>query len=132
MKYIGKIIVLICIIANSSYELLAENSKVVIDKTILKLFVIENNDTIFQAPVCVGKNIGDKTKKGDCKTPEGQFSISQIQNSREWKHDFNDGKGEIQGAYGPWFIRLRTPKWTSIGIHGTCFPESIGTHGSFI
>ena len=33
-------------------------------------------------------------------------------------------------AYDPYFIRLNTPQWRSIGIHGTCFPESIGTRCS--
>ena len=30
------------------------------------------------------------------------------------------------GAYGPWFIRLKTG-WNGIGIHGTHDPGSIGT-----
>ena len=37
-----------------------------------------------------------------------------------------DGKGEIKGAYGPYFIRLKTPGHKGIGIHGTHLPESIG------
>ena len=130
LKNIFKTIILIGLLAYSSEEVTAEGSMIIIDKPNLKLFVIEGNDTIFHAPVCVGRNFGDKKQKGDCKTPEGSFSISQIQNSKAWKHDFGDGKGEIKGAYGPWFIRLKTPKWTSIGIHGTCFPESIGTRDS--
>lgn len=108
----------------------ADDRHVIIDKTTYKLWVIEGSDTIFTAPVCVGKNLGQKTRNGDCKTPEGQFSISQIQDSRYWTHDFHDGKGERKGAYGPWFIRLKMPRWTSIGIHGTCFPNSIGTRDS--
>lgn len=108
----------------------AGDRHVIIDKTTYKLWVIEGSDTIFTAPVCVGKNLGQKTRSGDCKTPEGQFSISQIQDSRYWTHDFHDGKGERKGAYGPWFIRLKMPRWTSIGIHGTCFPNSIGTRDS--
>ena len=50
-----------------------------------------------------------------------------IYDSTSWKHDFGDGKGIIRGAYGPYFIRLNVPGFNSIGIHGTCFPESIGT-----
>lgn len=103
---------------------------VVIDKQNLLLHVIEKGDTLLSVPVCVGVNFGDKIKSGDKKTPEGTFSISQIQNSSKWIHDFGDGKGAVRGAYGPWFFRLRTPKWTSIGIHGTCFPESIGKRES--
>lgn len=109
---------------------LSQSQTIVVDKPNLQLFVIEDSDTLFSAPICVGSNFGDKIKKGDQKTPEGVFSISQIQNSSKWKHDFGDGNGEIRGAYGPWFFRLRTPKWTGIGIHGTCYPESIGKRES--
>jgi len=126
---IGKLL-LIIIMLLSSIPIFATKSKIIIDKPNLKIYVVEDTDTIFEAPICVGANKGDKKKKGDMKTPEGRFSISQMQNSSSWKHDFKDGKGERKGAYGPWFIRLKTPKWTSIGIHGTCFPKSIGTRAS--
>ena len=58
------------------------------------------------------------------------FAISAILDSSQWKHDFNDGAGLRDGAYGPYFLRLSTPGFTGIGIHGTCFPESIGTRCS--
>ena len=74
--------------------------------------------------------MGQKQKKGDNKTPEGVFTISQIQKSSQWTHNFKDGKGERKGAYGPYFFRLKVPGNNSIGIHGTCFPESIGTRCS--
>jgi len=63
---------------------------------------------------------------GDFRTPEGEFPVSSIEDSRKWTHDFGDGKGRIKGAYGPWFIRLETG-WKGIGIHGTHDPDSIGT-----
>ena len=52
-----------------------------------------------------------------------------------WTHDFGDGKGEIEGAYGPYFISLDTSNlsggaWDGIGIHGTHNPASIGTCAS--
>lgn len=114
----------------SYIPILAEETYIIIDKAKLELYVIEGGDTIFNARICAGKNLGDKMRKGDMRTPEGRFSISQIQNSSSWTHDFKDGKGERKGAYGLWFIRLKTPKWTSIGIHGTCLPESIGKRES--
>lgn len=83
-------------------------------------------DTLFNAPIAVGKNYGNKQKKGDMRTPEGVFQVEDIQNSITWTHDFEDGKGEIKGAYGPYFIRLKTPGHKGIGIHGTHLPESIG------
>ena len=72
-----------------------------VSKTELKLSVVENSDTIFQCPIAVGKNYGNKSKIGDMKTPEGIFSIGSIENSTKWKHDFKDGKGVRKGAYGP-------------------------------
>lgn len=126
----GKLFLFIALMMLSLYSAHSQAQTIVVDKPNLQLFVIEGSDTLFSAPICIGSNFGDKLKKGDHKTPEGVFSISQFQNSSKWKHDFGDGKGLISGAYGPWFFRLKTPKWTSIGIHGTCFPKSIGKRES--
>lgn len=87
-------------------------------------------ETLFSAPICIGKNPGNKQRRGDMKTPEGVFSVQDIQDSSGWKHDFGDGKGEIEGAYGPHFIRLYVPGHQGIGIHGTHKPETIGTRDS--
>ena len=76
--------------------------------------------------VAVGKNPGPKMRAGDNKTPTGIFSVQSIEDARAWTHDFRDGKGAIKGAYGPWFIRLRTG-WQGIGIHGTHDPDSRGS-----
>lgn len=73
-------------------------------------------------PVCIAKNKGQKTKTGDNKTPESYpgkpFYIQQIQDSSSWTHDFGDGRGPI-AAYGHWFLRLCTPGFSGIGIHGS-------------
>jgi lipoprotein-anchoring transpeptidase ErfK/SrfK len=126
----GKILILVMILSFVTFSGVAQQSYIIIDKNARSLYVMANHDTIFSAPVCVGRNIGNKECKGDCKTPEGTFSISQIQNATKWKHDFKDGNGEVRGAYGPWFFRLKTPNWNTIGIHGTCFPNSIGLRES--
>lgn len=106
-------------------------NKVIVDKQALKLHVVcAKGDTVFTAQVCCGKNLGDKQKRGDMRTPEGTFTVTQIQNASEWQHDFGDGGGMREGAYGPWFIRLKTPPFSGIGIHGTCFPERQGTRDS--
>ncbi len=89
------------------------------------LYVMKGDETIRKYPVAVGRNPGQKERSGDNRTPEGSFEVSQIQDSTGWAHDFKDGKGMIRGAYGPWFIRLKTP-WKGIGIHGTHDPDSIG------
>lgn len=80
--------------------------------------------------VCTGKAPGNKQRRGDMRTPEGTFRITQIQDASGWTHDFGDGLGVIQGAYGPWFMRLETPGFSGIGIHGTHKPQSIGTRDS--
>ncbi len=77
-------------------------------------------------PIACGLNPGNKEKQGDMKTPEGVFGVSEIQKSEDWSHDFNDGNGEIMGAYGPYFIRLHVPGYKGIGIHGTHDTTSIG------
>ena len=108
--------------------------RIVVKKSEFKLFLYRGEELKRFFPVAVGRNPGDKLQFGDFRTPEGSFSISQIQDSRSWVHDFKDGKGEIAGAYGPWFLRLRwrgdessiARKWTSIGIHGTHDSASIG------
>ena len=44
--------------------------------------------------------------------------------------NFGQKHKEIQGAYGPYFIRLDTPGNKGIGIHGTHDPLSIGTRAT--
>lgn len=103
-----------------------DNCFIVISKLEQKLYVCEaiENDTvrIAEYPVCLGKNMGPKQKKGDMKTPEctweQPFSISQIQDASTWVHDFGDGRGAIL-SYGHWFMRLLTPGFSGIGIHGS-------------
>lgn len=105
--------------------------KIVISKQDLTLTLYGNDNSIIVSyPIAVGKNPGNKQVKGDMKTPEGEFYISQIQSATKWTHDFGDGKGEIKGCYGDWFFRLHTPPHRGIGIHGTHAPESIGTRAT--
>lgn len=101
-----------------------------IDKNDFKLCVYDSLGCLVKEfPIACGKNYGHKKRKGDYKTPEGVFSVQQIQDSQKWGHDFHDGKGFIKHAYGPWFIRLKTG-FNGIGIHGTHAPESIGTRAT--
>jgi lipoprotein-anchoring transpeptidase ErfK/SrfK len=105
----------------------AEPVRLVVTKSAYTLELFEGETLVETFPVAVGKNRGDKQAVGDNRTPEGEFAVSSIEDSRKWTHDFGDGKGEVKGAYGPWFIRLATPVWKGIGIHGTHDPVSIGT-----
>ena len=103
-------------------------SFLLIDKEQMCLSIIDYNGVVkHQYEIACGKATGNKKQVGDMKTPEGIFHIEDIQDASSWKHDFKDGKGEIEGAYGPCFIRLNVPGHRGIGIHGTHKPESIGT-----
>lgn len=105
---------------------------IVISKKDLMLRVYDRNkggDTILVAeyPCCMGKNKGNKQKRGDMRTPESPkgkpFKISMIQDASTWRHDFKDGRGNIK-AYGHWFLRLETPGHKGIGIHGSTNNEN--------
>ena len=124
MKRYLLILLLLC-----SFQHMSEaKNRIVVSKSDFTLTVLsEKGDTLYTCQIAYGKNPGNKTRKGDCKTPEGNFKVKMIYDATSWKHDFGDGKGTILGAYGPYFIRLNVPCFESIGIHGTCFPESIGT-----
>jgi Uncharacterized protein conserved in bacteria len=103
-------------------------SFIIADKQTMTLSVIDHDGScVASFPMGCGKAYGTKIEKGDNRTPEGVFRISDIQDSKNWKHDFGDGEGEIAGAYGPWFIRLSTEPHKGIGIHGTHVPQSLGT-----
>ena len=104
---------------------------ILISKPEYRLYVCEvvEGDTIKRVhyPVCVGMNKGQKQKKGDMKTPEctaeNPFIITEIVDASKWTHDFGDGRGSIL-SYGHWFMRLKTPGFSGIGIHGSTNNES--------
>ena len=105
---------------------------IVISKRDMTLSVYDRDadgDTIMvaQFPCCMGKNKGDKVKRGDMRTPESPtgkpFKITEIQDASTWHHDFHDGRGSIR-AYGHWFLRLATPGHRGIGIHGSTNNEN--------
>ena len=124
-----KLLILIFTIFIAS-TIVAEN-RIVVSKKEMTLTVYNDSDSILlKTKISCGKNFGNKTRRGDNKTPEGTFKINMIQPSSQWTWDFKDGKGKIKGAYGPYFLRLKTPITTMIGIHGTCYPELIGTRTS--
>ena len=108
-----------------------KNCFILISKPEYRLYVCEvvDGDTLKRAhyPVCVGKMKGQKQKKGDMKTPEctpeNPFVITEIVDASNWHHDFGDGRGSIL-SYGHWFMRLKTPGFSGIGIHGSTNNES--------
>lgn len=108
-----------------------KNCFIIISKPEYRLYVCEvvGTDTVkrMHYPVCVALNKGQKQKKGDMKTPEctfeKPFTITEIVDASKWYHDFGDGRGSIL-SYGHWFMRLKTPGFTGIGIHGSTNNES--------
>lgn len=121
---IKKILLLLLVIA-TTLPVMAEGRRVVIDKPNLRLYVIDGSDTIFNVRVCCGINYGNKQGYKDFRTPEGNFKVYKIQDSRKWLHQNRNGSWSAD-CYGPWYVRLATPGWTGIGIHGTKAPSSIG------
>jgi len=119
---------LLCIIF--AIPVCAENYVVASKKNMLLTVYNENDSILLQTRISCGKNFGNKTRRGDKKTSEGTFKVTAIQDASSWTWDFKDGRGKIKGAYGPYFIRLKTPITTMIGIHGTCYPELLGTRTS--
>jgi lipoprotein-anchoring transpeptidase ErfK/SrfK len=97
-----------------------------IKKGFFRLYLCRGDGIEKTYEIAVGKVPGDKQRAGDNRTPNGIFTVQSIENSSAWTHDFRDGKGAVRGAYGPWFIRLRTG-WRGIGIHGTHDPDSRGS-----
>ena len=125
-----KTIYIILLLIASRLTVTAGNHIFVSKKDLMLPVVSESNDTLFRCPIACGENFGNKTRTGDRKTPEGSFKITKMYDATSWKHDFGDGQGVRLGAYGPLFFRLNVPGFNDIGIHGTIFPESIGTRSS--
>ena len=66
-------------------------NRIVVSKSDFTLAVIsEKGDTLYSCIIAYGKNPGNKTTLGDCKTPEGTFKVKMIYDATSWKHDFGD------------------------------------------
>jgi len=120
--------------AKKEKELVKKNAdqkkySIFIKKSAFTLYLLDDQKNVIRSYDCtIGKNPGQKQKRGDMKTPAGTFYVDEICDASGWTHDFGDGKGEIKGAYGPWFISLNTDAmskgaWGGIGIHGTHKPN---------
>ena len=118
--------------AGTPPEKLTGTAFIVVSKLEQTLSVYDRNadgDTTLvpQFPCCMGKNKGNKQRRGDKRTPESSagkpFKITMIQDASTWRHDFHDGRGRIK-AYGHWFLRLETPGHRGIGIHGSTNNEN--------
>ena len=95
---------------------------IVIDKSRMKLILYDKEGGVVRrfAMGC-SRKFGTKHKKGDNRTPEGFFTVENVYNSTDWLYTDDEGKtSKKKGMFGPWFIRLRVPGTSQIGIHGTC------------
>lgn len=112
------------VINSRGWKKLPGKYRIEIDKAGYKLFLFKGDRLLKTYGVAIGRNPdgADKQKKGDLRTPEGNFYVQSIEKSDKWLHN-----GTF--AYGPWFLRLKTP-WQGIAIHGTDEPKSIGTKAS--
>lgn len=112
---------------NSSYDRF-----IVVDKARMKVVVFDRwGREISAYPMACALNYGTKHKRSDMRTPEGFFTVKGIFNSTDWLYtDDNGVTSPKKGQYGPRFIRLDTPVTSSIGIHGTSAPWSVGSRRS--
>lgn len=107
---------------------------VVVDKVSMRVLLYDHYGHELRAyDMCCARNYGTKHERSDCRTPEGFFTIQGIYDSTDWLYTDDEGNtSPIKGQYGPRFIRIKAPVTSSIGIHGTCAPWSIGhrtSHG---
>lgn len=103
------------------YKNLQQNpalTKIIIDKKTYTLTVYLNDKPVRAFPIAYGGNPDGKNKQavGDSRTPEGTFKIG-YKDVRPY---------EPVATRGMW---LET-KWSGIGIHGTPWPDSIGSKAS--
>ena len=114
-------------IPNAGYVQKTEDAYfILVSKQELSLSVYNFEGTeLYKFPTSCSAYFGNKKVRGDHKTPEGLFPITELLKSDYISHDFKDGKGEIPGAYGPYLLRLGVPGYIDIGIHGTHDPGSM-------
>lgn len=103
------------------YKTLQKNpalTKIIIDKKTYTLTVYLNDKPVRAFPIAYGGNPdgGNKKATGDSRTPEGNFKIG-YKDVRPY---------DPVATRGMW---LET-KWSGIGIHGTPWPDSIGSKAS--
>ena len=60
-----------------------------IKKSAFTLYLLDDKNNVIKAYDCtLGKNPGQKQKRGDMKTPTGTFLVDEICDARSWTHDF--------------------------------------------
>ncbi len=96
-----------------------------IDKDEQKLYVMKGNDSIEEMLCSTGTEI--RSNGYDCKTREGRFKITSIENSSDYIWE----PQPYRRPYGPWlFDIISLDKDVSNAIHGTDEPEKLGRKAS--
>ncbi len=102
--------------------------QIIVNKDRCRLVMLNAfGDTLHTNQVCSSRNRGQKHVKDDCRTPEGTFPLYGVYNSTDWTYKDTGSK-----CYGPFFLSLKTPTYSGVGIHGTNAPGSIpgrSSHG---
>lgn len=128
MKYILACLLLFTITSTAFAE---KAAYIIVSKEEMKMTVYNQKGTeLMKFPIACGMNYGQKERAGDNRTPEGVFKVVSKDSASHWTYDF--GSGPVKGAYGPLFIRLNTPGFKGIGIHGTHDKSTVPgreTHG---
>lgn len=110
---------------NIKKNIFSYSTFVLVSKQDMRLYVFDYaGNKVGDYPMSCGRKRGNKKDIDDHRTPEGIFRVSQILDASEWKYGTPDGRF-LKGVYGPFFIRLETPGYQGIGIHGTNAPGSI-------
>lgn len=107
---------------------------IVVDKGAMEVQLHHEDSGMVKAYRCaLGRGLGQKREKGDCRTPEGIFFVGNVYDSTDWFYTSPEGvRSPNPGQYGPKFIRISGAGYSSIGIHGTDSPRSLGrrvSHG---
>lgn len=110
------------------------NYFIVVDKAVMKVILYDKYGNMVKEYGCAcARNYGTKHRRSDCRTPEGFFEAEGVYNSTDWLYTNDAGyTSPARGVYGPRFIRIKTPVTSTVGIHGTSSPGSIGrrvSHG---
>lgn len=99
---------------------MAVQRNIIVDKTHTTVRLVNTlGDTLLTAPCCPARNLGQKYKADDCRTPEGTFPLYGVYDSTNWRY-----KNQGNPCYGPWFLHWKSG-FSGIGLHGTNSPGSV-------
>lgn len=115
----------------ANFSLNNNDKVIIIEKGSKKMTLLDKGKVVNTFNVTIGEEPGNKAKSGDNRTPEGVFLVQKVHDSSSWVYYPDDDTTQgIENAYGPWFIRLKVPRFKGIGIHGYYHDDHIGSRAS--